>query len=138
MIETLKRWSSRLLGSAGIGALASVADFLVLTGLVELAHLNPALANVPALLVGAFVQFVGCRYFVFRARQGSLSKQLAGFCVTELGTLLLNGLAFHLLVTLTPIPYPIARIAGTFLVFVCFSFPLWAIVFRARPRATEP
>ena len=136
MIPTLARWASKLLGSVGIGALATVVDFVVLTGLVELARLSPAIANVPALLAGAAVQFAGCRYLVFRAREGSLGKQLAGFCATELGALLLNGLAFHLLVTFTPLAYPIARIAGTFLVFVCFSFPLWTLVFRRR--AAEP
>jgi putative flippase GtrA len=132
VVITLKRWASRLAGSAGLGVLATVVDFAVLTGLVELAGLAPAIANIPALACGAAVQFVGCRYLVFRARAGSFAKQLGGFAATELGTVALNGLAFHLFVTFTSIPYPIARVVGTFLVFAGFSFPLWTLVFRGR------
>jgi hypothetical protein len=73
---------------------------------------------------------------VFRAEQGSVRKQLGGFALTEAGTLILNGLLFHLLVSLTPLPYPFARAVGTFLVFVGFSFPLWAKVFNSPPSAS--
>jgi hypothetical protein len=59
-----------------------------------------------------------------------MTRQIAGFAATEAATLALNGLAFHVLVTFTPVPYPLARPAGTFLVFVLFSFPMWRLVFR--------
>lgn len=122
----------RLLRGAGVGVAATVADLVVLALLVEVATLPPTVANVPALLVGAAVQFAGCRHLVFDAAEGSLRRQLAGFAVAEAGTLALNGLAFHLLVTLTPVPYALARALGTFLVFVGFSYPIWHVVFRVR------
>lgn len=122
----------RVARSLGVGAVASVVDMAVLAVLVSGLHLPSQLANVPALVAGALVQFLGCRHLVFGASNGALRRQLAGFVATEAGTLALNGLAFHLLVTLTPVPYPLARLLGTFLVFVSFSFPLWTRVFGGR------
>jgi len=122
-----------LIRGAGVGVAATVVDLVVLAVLVELVGLAPTVANVPALIAGAAVQFVGCRHLVFRASAGSLARQLVGFAVTEAGTLVLNGVAFHLLVTLSPVPYALARPFGTFLVFVGFSYPLWRLVFRTRP-----
>jgi len=127
----------RLVASLGVGVVATGVDLLTLFILVEVAGLAPTVANVPALLAGAAVQFLGCRHLVFKARKGSLARQLGGFVVTELGTLALNGIAFHLLVTLTPVPYALARPLGTFLVFVGFSYPLWTRVFRSG-REPDP
>jgi putative flippase GtrA len=126
----VKKLAAQLLKSAGVGLLATVADLVALFALVELGGLAPTLANVPALLIGAAVQFVGCRHVVFGAAGGSLRRQLAGFAAAEAATLLLNALAFHALVTMTPLPYGFARPLGTFLVFVLFSFPMWKLVFR--------
>ncbi len=131
--ESLTAKAARLARGLGVGAVASIVDMAVLAILVTGLHVPSQLANVPALVAGALVQFVGCRHVVFGgARNGALRRQLAGFIATEAGTLALNGLAFHLLVTLTPVPYPLARLLGTFLVFTAFSFPLWARVFRGR------
>lgn len=129
---TLVQKVARFARSIGVGVVASVVDMLVLAVLVSGLHLPSQLANVPALVAGALVQFLGCRHVVFGAAGGALRRQVAGFVATEAGTLALNGLAFHLLVTLTPIPYPIARLLGTFLVFTTFSLPLWTRVFRGR------
>jgi putative flippase GtrA len=114
-----------------VGGVATLADFAALTALIELAHLHETVANVPALCVGALVQFIGCRHLVFQAARGHLGKQLLGFAVVELATLALNGVAFHLLVTQAGAPYWLARPLGTFAVFVGFSYPLWKWVFRS-------
>lgn len=126
----------RLVRSAGVGAAATGADLLVLALLVEVGGLAPTVANVPALLVGAAVQFFGCRHLVFDAADGALGRQIGGFALAEAGTLALNGLAFHLLVTATPVPYALARPLGTFLVFAGFSYPIWHVVFRRGRRST--
>jgi putative flippase GtrA len=117
-----------------VGLVATVVDLAVLAALVEVFALSPQLANLPALAAGAVVQFIGCRHLVFAAAEGDLRRQITGFAATELATLALNGLSFHLLVTFTPVPYPLARPVGTFLVFILFSFPMWRLVFR-RPLA---
>ncbi len=125
--ERLWRFAKSLL----VGGVATVADFAALALLVEVAHLRETTANVPALCVGAVVQFLGCRHLVFQAARGHLGRQLAGFAVVELATLALNGVAFHLLVTLAQAPYWLARPLGTFVVFAGFSYPLWKWVFRS-------
>jgi len=125
----------RFLRGAGVGIAATAADLMALAVLVELFTLAPTVANVPALLVGALVQFLGCRHLVFDAAGGSLRRQAVGFALAEAGTLALNGLAFHLLVTLTPVPYALARPVGTFVVFVGFSYPVWHLVFRGQRTA---
>jgi len=118
-----------LLRTGGVGVVATAVDLLVLALLVELVRLPPAVANIPALATGAVAQFVGCRYFAFRAQRGSLKRQLAGFLATEIATLVLNAIAFHVLITATPISYVLARPLATFLVFIGFSYPLWRLVF---------
>ncbi len=120
---------NELILSAGVGAVATVVDLFVLTLLVEVFGLSAQWANVPALLAGALIQFLGSRQLVFRAISGSWLLQGAGFSLVELGTLVLNGALFALFVGLGLGPYPVLRMAATALVFAFFSFPLWRWVF---------
>ncbi len=122
----------KFVAGLGVGGLATIVDLVALTLLVEAIGLSADQANVPALLAGAAVQFVGCRHLVFRASDGQLSRQLLGFAGVEIATLALNGLLFHALLVLTPLPYPVVRLVGTFLVYVSFSFPMWHMVFERR------
>jgi putative flippase GtrA len=115
------------------GGAATLVDFGVLTGLVELLHVLPTRANIPSLLAGATIQFVGNRHIVFKAGHLAVRPQLLGFIVVEIGTFALNAVGFHLLVKLTGVPYPIARLLCSFVVFATFSYPLWKRVFAANP-----
>lgn len=121
---------NRWLKASGVGAIASGVDLAVLLLLVHGARLSPAAANVPALLAGALVQFVGARQLVFSASAGALGRQAARFALAECGTLALNALLFCALTAWTPLPIAACRLAATALVFVGFSFPAWARVFR--------
>jgi len=125
----------RLASGVGVGGVATLVDLVTLTLLVELVHLTPTQANLPALAAGALVQFLGCRRLVFRARDGSIARQFAAFAGVELLTLTFNALLFQVLVTAT-LPYVVARLLATFGVFCLFSFPAWHWVFRERASAT--
>ena len=127
----------RFITSLGVGGVATLVDLLALALLVEAFGLSANQANVPALLAGAAVQFIGCRHLVFRAGEGQLSKQVLGFVGVEIATLALNGLLFHALLVLTPLPYVLVRVIGTFLVYVSFSYPMWHLVFAERPRTSR-
>lgn len=127
----------RFLKASGIGLIASALDLAVLTLLVAGLGWTPNQANLPALLAGALVQFAGARHVVFRAADGRLSRQLARFALAEVGTLTLNALIFAALTRWTPLPYPLARLAATSLVFAGFSFPAWTAAFRSKP-APDP
>lgn len=118
------------------GGAASLADFATLTALVELFHLAPTRANVPSLLVGATIQFIGNRHLVFSAGHLAIGPQLLGFVLVEIGTFLLNAASFYAVVKWTPVPYPIARLVCSFLIFTLFSYPLWKRVFSHKQRET--
>ena len=119
-----------LLRSAGVGVAATVADLVALVLLVQLAGLPPAAANVPALLAGVAVQFLGNKLFAFRDHRNDWARQGALFAVVEAGALALNALAFHVLVTATPVPYALARVISSSAVYFGFSYPLWGKIFR--------
>lgn len=116
--------------SLGVGALASLVDLLALVVLVDGLSLDPTWANVPALLFGALIQFFGNKWFAFEDRSRDYGRQGAEFALVELGALALNALAFHVLVTLVHAPYGLARILGSALVYLGFSYPLWRRIFR--------
>jgi hypothetical protein len=61
------------------------------------------------------------------------------FGLVEVGTLILNGAAFHLLAVVWTLPYWVARPAGTAVVYLGFSYPLWTRIFRfPRRPARDP
>jgi len=116
-----------------VGAVATLVDLTVLTVLVQLFGVSAQVANVPSLLAGLTVQFLGNRTFVFKANKGRVSKQLGAFVAAEAGALVLNALGFAALVAWTPVPYPLARLVGEAVVYVGYSYPLWHLVFRDGP-----
>jgi putative flippase GtrA len=91
----------------------------------------PTQANLPSLFAGSTLQFLGNRYWVFRAGHRPLGKQLLLFVVAEAIAFFLNWLGFDLLVRHTSIYYPLARPVTVTLVFFGFSYPAWKWVFRS-------
>jgi putative flippase GtrA len=114
-----------------VGAAATLADLVALVLLVTLG-VAPAVASLPALAIGVAVQFIGSKLFTFEARHGSLAEQGALFLLVEAGALVLNAMLFDLGLKLTPVPYPILRLAISSAVYFGFSLPLWSLVFRRR------
>jgi len=126
------------LRSAAVGAAATLADLSALFLLVQVAGVTAALANVPALLLGVAAQFVGNRQFAFRdqARRGrALAVQGGQFLLVEAGALGLNALFFELIVARTKVPYLLARLVSSALVYAGYSFPLWNRIFRREVAA---
>lgn len=125
--------------SALTGGAATLANLGVIAFAVGVLGVAPTVANAPALLTGAVVQFFGNRHFAFRGGRGSLLRQVALFVVTEAVTLLLNGVLYHLAVTHLPHGAPalvsavLLRAVTTNLVFVLWSYPVWKRIFAAPP-----
>ncbi len=139
---TLRSLAARFatfLRSALTGGVATLADLGVITFAVGVLHLRPTTANVPALLVGAIVQFFGNRSFAFRGQEGSLRRQAALFAITEAVTLILNGALYHAAATLFVLSTGgavLARAITTNVVFLGWSYPVWRRVFApAVPSA---
>ncbi len=119
------------------GAAASLVDLVVLAALVGLLGVSGRVANLPALLAGGLVQFLGNRHFAFNAAAGSLKRQVALFAVTEVVTLSLNGVLFDWAARQTDLSWLGAigvRSVISFLVFVSWSYPVWRHVFRVPPE----
>jgi putative flippase GtrA len=127
-----------LLRSGVVGLAATGADLLVLTLLVEVAHLHPRAANVPALLVGGFVNFLGNRIYAFRAKEGNAAAQAVGYTAVEGVALALNGVLYDAVLRWMPVTdayFWLVRLITTNVVFVAWSYPLWRRVFRVRRPA---
>ena len=122
-----------LLRSLLTGGAATLADVAAMAFAVGVLHASPSAASVPALLVGAAVQFFGNRYFAFRAARAPMANQAFLFVATEAIAMVLNAglyqaVAGHLPLTLTTAL--IARMVTTNLVFLLWSYPVWKRVFK--------
>lgn len=124
--------------SSLVGLGAVVLDIGSLALMVRVFGWSPEVANVPSLFLGMVWMFVGNKFFAFNDRSRDLLRQGGKFFVIEAIALGLNILIFHLLVTLTPLAdyAEVARLIGTNVTYVCFSYPLWWLfVFRYRAAA---
>lgn len=113
-----------------VGAVATLADVALLHVLAR-AGLSPTAANVPSLLLGVLLQFLGNKYWAFADASPRLLEQSALFVLVEAGTFVLNAAAFHALVAWLGVSYWAARPLGTFAVYALFSYPLWARIFSS-------
>lgn len=128
----------RFLRALLAGGAATAVDLATLAVLVSLFHLDPRVANVPALVAGGAVQFFANRGFVFRADKEGLARQALLFVIVETVALALNGVLYDGAMRLVPPQpglYALVRLATSNLVFVSWSYPLWRFVFRTpAPR----
>jgi putative flippase GtrA len=128
-----------LLRAGVAGLAATAADLAMLTVLVSVLHVDPRLASLPALVVGGGVNFLGHRHFAFRARDGHVGKQVAGYTAVEIVALALNGLLYDTVLRLVPgarAAYWLVRLATSHAVFLGWSYPLWRRVFAVRVAPT--
>lgn len=134
-------WQTVRAGAAGI--VATGTDLATLALLVSGFGVSPHVANVPALVAGGAANFAGNRWFAFRSHGEPIGRQLAGYTLVELVALALNGWLFELALRLFPQAthaYWALRLATSHIVFLCWSYPLWCLVFRqrgGRPEATS-
>lgn len=81
------------------------------------------------------MQFLGSRTFTFRAQNGVLSRQAVVFAGVELVALSLNLGLYELLVSRVHVlPPEILSFLGTFVVFICFAYPMHKVM-TFRPNA---
>lgn len=117
--------------SAVIGAFASLADLGAL-GAAVASGVDPLVANVPALLLGLVIQFVGNKWFAFRDASPRVGRQLALFSVVEVVALILSAAIFHVAVAGLGAPALLARVAASALVYFGFSLQMWRHIFTPR------
>lgn len=131
----MRKSVGQLIRSSLAGGAATFVDLAVLFACIHVLGWSARIASVPALLAGGLVAFFGNRHFAFRASDGSLPKQATLFVLTEIVTLILNGILYDFAVrTLHPTTAGAMsiRLVTQNLVFLMWSFPVWRLVFR-RP-----
>lgn len=129
---------SRFARTTAIGVLATVADMGVLMALVHPQITSPQQANLPSLLAGSAIQFLGNRYWVFHAEERPLGRQLFFFLIVEAIAFGLSLIGFDLILKYTSVYYPLARPLSVSFVFFGFSYPAWKIIFRTSATAPTP
>lgn len=124
--------------SALAGAAATLTDFTVFFALANGVGLDPRWANLPALVAGGVVNFVGNRRFAFHAHHGSLTRQAQRFIgVTVIG-LALNAVIFHFAVdALTAWPAWVLRVIIGNAVYVGWYFPMFRKIFHVHATRDE-
>jgi putative flippase GtrA len=133
--ETLLERALRFGRAIIVGGGATLADLSVFEACVRAAGMTPSSARLPALVTGACFQFFGNRSFTFRAEAGSLPRQLWLFLIAEAITLALNWSTFRLLVThVHGAPAELLGLAGSFLTFIAFAYPMRRWVIFRLPR----
>ncbi len=126
-----------LLKSAGVGAVATAADLLVLAVLVSGLGLSPRWASPVALALGLAVQFSGNKWYAFDDKSQRWARQLSGFLLIELVAFSANLALFDVAVRALPGWYLALRLATQALVYFCISLPLWSLLFRPSQRVAS-
>lgn len=139
--EPLLHRALRFARACVVGSGASLVDFSILAACIRVLDIAPTSARLPALVAGASVQFFGNRTFTFRAQRGSIARQAKLFVAFELATLAMNFGVYRLAQPrLTVLPPEIVSFMGTFVVFICFAYPMRKLVIFKLPddRRSEP
>lgn len=128
----LKKQTQKIGRASLVGGLATACSIGALTVMIQVFGLTTSQANAPSLASGMLIQFLGNRYFVFKASEATLGPQILLYALEEAIAFGLNLLAFELLTQHTSLHYTLARMVGTFVVFAGFSYPTWHWVFKNR------
>jgi putative flippase GtrA len=121
--------------TAGLGGIgATVVDVTLLVLMVE--HGTPvALAAFIAASCGAAVGFTMNKYIAFRDRSPISLLQCGRFGLVAVATALLMAGAMQLFAVKLGLPYLVAKVACSALVFLAWTNPAQRrLVFRRRPR----
>lgn len=124
---------AQLLGRHQLAAvIATVVDFSMMIGLVQLASLAPPVATIFSAASGGIVNFTVSRAWAYRRRhRGTTSSQALRYGVVSFGGALLNAALLALALVVVDVSYPVARAVVAVAVSVLYTYPLHTrLVFR--------
>lgn len=122
----------RFLRFAAVGAIGTVAHYALLLTLVEVAGVRPVAGSVAGFLLGALVNYLLNRSFVFRSERHHVEALPRFFAIAAIG-LCGNAVLMYALVDLTGVHYVLAQVITTCLL-LCWHYAgnaRWT--FTARP-----
>lgn len=115
----------RLLGRHQLASLVATAvDFAAMVGLVELVRLSPPLAAGLGAGLGALVNFLSSRRWVFRAEAEPLHAQAARYAFVSLASAGWNAMGEHVLLPLLGAHYLVVRVIVAAAVSLGWNFPM--------------
>jgi putative flippase GtrA len=108
-------------------------DFGVLTGLVELFHVNYVFATFCGTVVGALSNFFINRHWSFEATGARVHGQLARFVPVQAGSSGLQTLGVWLFTDKAHVQYMASKLIVAVLVYLMWNYPMnrW-VVFRTK------
>lgn len=122
--------------SLGVGGVATIVSMGALYLLVEYAGMSAQWGNAISLPLGVIIQFVGNRFWAFDKAKGNPALQFPIFVGLEVTGIFINVGLFWVFTEKLAMHYMLARLIGTGLVFWCFSYPLWQLLFVGRKSST--
>jgi len=115
---------------------ATVVDYSVMVGAVELAHVGPVAAVPIAASAGAITSFTLNRHFTYRAAASSLRGQLWRYALVSGCSLAWNTLGEYLFLKVPHMHYFLARVITSTIVSNAWNYPLMRFfVFTHRPSS---
>ena len=116
-------------------AVATAADFALMTLLVEFAGAAPAAATLAGALLGAVINFTLNRRFTFRtAEQGPAGPEALRYAAVSAASAVLNATGEYIGTVWLGAPYLLVRVVVSLAVSLGWNFPLhrsW--VFQSAP-----
>ena len=130
--------SPRFIRSALTSLLTTVFDFAVLTGCVELLHVNYVLATWFGTVVGSLSNFTINKHWAFKGSIVPLPHQLGRFVLVQLGSSGWNTLGVWLLTRYGGLPYQISKLIAAAVVAVAWNYPMNRVLVFARKDPKDP
>lgn len=115
--RSIRRLGVRMTTYAGVGAVGTAAQYLVLVSIVSLGHGSPTTGSVTGAIAGAIVNYALNRRITFKSNAAHRDT-LPKFAATAALGVLLNGLVMKVLAENHQVNYLIAQIIATALVLV--------------------
>ncbi len=132
--------SPRFIRSTLTSLLTTVFDFAVLTGCVELLHVNYVLATWLGTVVGSLSNFAINKHWAFKGSMVPLPHQLGRFVLVQAGSSGWNTLGVWLLTRYGGLRYQVSKLIIAAVVAVAWNYPMNRVLVFARkdPPASEP
>lgn len=124
---------------AGVGALGTLAQYLVLVGIVSLGRGSPIVGSVTGAVVGAVVNYCLNRRITFRSNARH-RETLPKFAATAGLGVLINGLVMKVLAEDNQVNYIVAQVVATGIVLVLTFMvnSIWTFRQQREPGKVGP
>ncbi len=125
--------SPRFIRSGLTSLLTTAFDFAMLTGCVELLHVNYVFATWLGTVVGSLSNFTINKHWAFKGSMVPLPHQLGRFVLVQAGSSGLNTLGVWLVTRYGGLQYLISKLIIAAVVAVAWNYPMNRTVVFARP-----